>query len=64
MLEVFESVPMLSTTIPLDDPALLPGSAVALELLLTPGEVKNAAAGGQVPPGLMLGLAALVTLIP
>src|SRR5882757_4768879 len=64
MFEVCEPVETLSTIIPLEDPALFGNNAVAFELLLPPGVVKNPATGGHVPPGLMPGLAAFVRLIP
>src|ERR1700676_2644969 len=64
MFEVCEAVETLSTIIPLVDPKFLARNAVALELLLPPGAVKNPATGGHVPPGFMAGLAALVRLIP
>jgi hypothetical protein len=64
MFEVCELAETLSTMIPLEDPALFRSNATAFALLLVPGVLKNALAGGHVPPGLIAGLAAFVRLIP
>src|SRR5579872_889000 len=64
MFEVCAMLETLSTMIPLDDPEILLSNATAFALLLTPCAVKNAGAGGHVPPGLMAGLAAFVRFMP
>jgi hypothetical protein len=64
MFEVCEPVETLSTMMPPVAPLANGNKAVALALLLVPCAVKNVVAGGHVPPELMAGFAAFVTLIP